>query len=51
MPIGDDIWLPRHYVMKARAKVFLLFNHKAAEDDTYSDYHEIPPNQKTSPSR
>jgi hypothetical protein len=51
MPIGDDIWLPRHYVMKARAKVFLLFNHQAAEDDTYSDYHEIPPNQETSPSR
>jgi hypothetical protein len=50
MLVGDDIWLPKHYVMKARAKVFLLFNHKSAEDDTYFDCRKIPPNQETSPS-
>lgn len=50
MPVGDDIWLPKHYVMKARAKVFLLFNHNSGEDDTYFNYRKIPPSQEMSPS-
>jgi hypothetical protein len=50
MPVGDDIWLPKRYMMKARAKVFLLFNHKSGEDDTYFNYRKIPPSQEMSPS-
>jgi hypothetical protein len=45
MPVEDDVWLPERFVMKARAKVFFLFNHNNGEDDTYYDYRKIAPNQ------
>lgn len=48
--LGDDIWLPKHYAMRARAKVFLLLNHMSGKDDTYFNCRKIPPNQETSPS-
>jgi len=43
MPVADDIWLPRHFVMKSHAKVLFLFPDNTQEDDTYFDYH--PPTQ------
>lgn len=48
MPVGDDIWLPQHYWMKARAKVLFLFNHKSGEDDTFYDYRKIPSDELNS---
>jgi hypothetical protein len=51
MPVEDDIWLPKHYAMKARAKIFFLFNHNSSEDDTYYDYRKITPNQDSSVSQ
>lgn len=45
MPVDDGIWLPKHYAMKARARVLFLFNHNSGDDDTYYDYHKIAPNQ------
>lgn len=46
MPVDDDIWLPKHYVMKARAKVLFLFSHKSAEDDIFYDYRKIAPTSR-----
>jgi hypothetical protein len=37
-PIGDGIWQPSHYSMRAQAKVLFMFNHSSQEDDTYWDY-------------
>jgi len=43
MPVDDDIWLPKHFSMKAHAKVLFLFNHRAQDDETYFDYHKGAP--------
>lgn len=41
-PVADGIWLPTHYLMKARAKILFLIPHKAHDDETYYDYHRTP---------
>jgi hypothetical protein len=38
MPVDDGIWLPKHFSMKARAKILFLFSHNTQEDETYFDY-------------
>ncbi len=38
MPVSGDIWLPKHFAMKARAKILGIFSHNSQEDDTYWDY-------------
>jgi hypothetical protein len=43
MPVGDDIWLPKHYEMKARARVLFLFSHRSGENVSYYDYRKIAP--------
>lgn len=48
MPVEDDIWLAKHFVMKERAKILFLFNHNSSEDDTYYDYHKIGGDQDSS---
>ena len=40
MPVDDGIWLPKHFSMKARAKVLFLFSHNTQDDETYFDYHK-----------
>jgi len=40
MPVDDGIWLPKHFSMKAYAKVLFFFSHKTQEDETYFDYHK-----------
>lgn len=39
-PLAEDIWMPSHFSMKAKAKVLLLFQHNEQEDDTYSSYQK-----------
>jgi hypothetical protein len=39
-PVSADIWLPKHFSMRAHAKVLYLFQHNGQEDDTYFNYHE-----------
>jgi len=46
MPVTNDIWLPKHFSMKSRAKILYLFNHSSQDDETYSDYKEIKPPSK-----
>ena len=38
--VSADVWLPKHYSMKARAKVLWVFRHDGQEDDTYFNYHK-----------
>ncbi|HUA15155.1 MAG TPA: hypothetical protein VMG31_07645 [Verrucomicrobiae bacterium] len=39
-PVEDGIWLPSHFTMKSRAKVFFLFPQSSQEDDMYYGYHK-----------
>ena len=40
MPISGSFWMPRHYAMRARAKIFLLFTHEEQEEESYFAYHD-----------
>jgi hypothetical protein len=42
-PVGDGIWLPAHFAMQSRAKIFFLFPHKTQADETYYGYHRASP--------
>ena len=44
----ENIWLPKHFAMKASAKVLMLFNHNQQEDETYFNYHKTEPSQTLS---
>jgi hypothetical protein len=37
-PVGDGIWQPIEYSMRAQARVLFMFNHNSQEVDTYWDY-------------
>jgi len=39
-PIADGLWMPNHFVMDAKATVFLLFPHYERDDITYFSYHK-----------
>ncbi|HKV78729.1 MAG TPA: hypothetical protein VJP02_11335 [Candidatus Sulfotelmatobacter sp.] len=43
MPVQDGVWLPKHYAMKANAKVLFLFRHKSQEEESYYGYRERMP--------
>jgi hypothetical protein len=38
-PVAEGIWMPSHFLMEAKAKVFLLFPHDERDDITYFSYH------------
>lgn len=40
MPVSGDIWLPKHFAMKANAKIIGLFSHQTQDDETYWDYQK-----------
>ncbi len=41
-PVDDDIWLPTHFSMSAKARIIHLFTHRSQENDTYYDYQKAP---------
>jgi hypothetical protein len=43
MPLADDIWLPKHFAMKSRAKILFLFTRKSQADEVYYGYHKTAP--------
>lgn len=49
-PVAENVWLPKHFAMKANAKILLMFNHNQQEDDTYFDYRKAEPGQVLSTS-
>ncbi len=50
VPVAENVWLPKHFAMKANAKVLLMFNHNQQEDDTFFNYQKAEPNQALSSS-
>jgi len=42
-PVTTDVWLPKHFSMRARAKVLFLFRHNGEENETYFNYHKAEP--------
>jgi hypothetical protein len=40
MPVGDGIWLPKHFAMKSKAKILFLVPHEKHMDETYYDYRK-----------
>jgi len=40
IPVGNGVWLPKRFAMKAHAKVLGLFSHKTQEEDTYWNYQK-----------
>lgn len=41
MPVAPGIWLPKHFAMKAHARVLFFFHHHDSDDETYFDYTPI----------
>ena len=41
MPVENGIWLPKHFAMKAHAKVLMVVNRSSHEDNTFSDYQRV----------
>lgn len=39
-PVEDEIWLPRHFAMRSRAKILFLFHHRSQADESYYGYHK-----------
>ncbi len=37
-PVENDIWLPKHYAMTAKAKLFGVVPHNSRDEETYFDY-------------
>jgi len=42
MPVGNGIWQPKHFSMKALAKVLFFFNRNSQEDEIFFDYRKRP---------
>ena len=45
MALEDNLWLPKHFAMKSRAKIFCVFTRKSQADEIYSGYHITAPIQ------
>lgn len=50
-PVNKDIWLPKHYAMRASAKVLFIVPHHSHEDETYFNYHQSQSSSNTSQLR
>ncbi|MFY9790469.1 MAG: hypothetical protein WA474_00630 [Candidatus Sulfotelmatobacter sp.] len=50
-PVAPGIWLPRHFAMKAHAKILFMIPHRDQEDDTYFDCHKAGPGSEPSAQR
>jgi hypothetical protein len=47
VPVDNEIWLPKHFAMKSRARILLFYTSKNQEDETYFDYHKAVRNEAT----
>lgn len=47
-PVDQNVWLTKHFEMRASAKVLFLVPHHSSEDDTYFNYHKSQSPSKTS---
>lgn len=44
-PVGNGIWLKKHFSMHSRAKILFLFSHNGQEEESFSGYHLKDPDQ------
>jgi hypothetical protein len=51
MPVAEGLWLPKHFSMKAQAKILFLFSHNTQDDETYFDYHKASRSGTAVPTR
>jgi len=49
MPVEGDIWLPKHYLMTANAKLLGIISHHSQEDDTYFNYKRHVSSEENEP--
>ena len=47
-PVAEGLWLPKHFEMKADAKILLLFSHHEKQDQKFFDYKRAEPIQALS---
>lgn len=40
-PVTENIWLPKHFVMKSHSKILFMIGHNTQDDETYFDYRKI----------
>lgn len=45
-PLSEDLWLPAHFSMKAKAKILFLFSKSDNQDETYYSYSPAAPVRK-----
>lgn len=41
IPVGDGVWLAKHFSMHSHAKVLFVFNHSSSDEEWYSNYTRI----------
>lgn len=46
--VAEGLWLPKHFAMKANAKILLLFSHREQQDQNFFDYKRAQPTQALS---
>lgn len=47
MPVGDQVWLPKHFAMTAHATILGFIPRNSSEDDTFSNCHRNSPDPRT----
>jgi len=50
-PVGENVWLAKHFSMKSHAKILSVFAHNSSADETYWDYRKLRPSATTSSGR
>ena len=43
MPVADGVWLPKHFAMRAHARILGMFSHHEEDDETYWGYQKGAP--------
>lgn len=46
-PVAPGVWLPKHFSMRSRAKVLLLYNREGGEEENYFNFQEAQTNSGT----
>lgn len=50
MPVAPDVWMPKHFSMKAHSRLFFIFPHQKDEDETFWNYTSARYSAGQSPS-
>ena len=42
VPVEQDVWAPKHFLMRAKGRILMLFSKRAQLDSTFFGYHRAP---------